>query len=58
LYNAQLNKARPDRGDELSPEHGTLRDVHVVAELEIAAEVEGLRHDDVAVGFEHHLQVG
>lgn len=55
LHDTELDETRPDSGDELGPEHGALRDVHVVAKLEVTAEVEGLGHDDVAVGFEHHL---
>jgi len=57
LHDTKLDEAGPDGGDELGPEHGALRDVHVVAELEVAAKVEGLGHDNVAVGFEHHLEV-
>ena len=29
-----------------------------MTKLEVAAEVEGLGHDDVAVGLEHHLEEG
>ena len=40
--------------DDLSPEHGTGRDLHVVAKLEVGGEGKALGHGDVAPGLEHH----
>lgn len=40
--------------DDLSPEHGTRRHLHVVAKLEVGRELESLEHRDVAPGLEHH----
>ena len=54
LNSRQLAQTRPDGGNELGGEHGALRNVHVVAELKILAEVQSLCHNDVAEGLEHH----
>lgn len=58
LDGGQLAQTRPDGGNELGGEHRSLRDMHVVAELEILAEVQRLRHDDVSEGLEHHHSDG
>ena len=52
--NAKLNGARNDCGNDLTDEHETRWDLHVVAELHVGSEGQSLRHGDVAVGLEQH----
>lgn len=54
VQDADLHNGRPNRGDELRGEHDARGHLHVVAELEILSEIEGLRHGDVSVILEHH----
>ena len=49
--NGKLDEGRPDCGKGLAPEHGSLRDLHVVAEFEILSESKGLGHRDVSVSL-------
>ena len=51
---AELDSAGDSGGDDLAPEHGSRRDLHVVAELEVGRERQRLRHRDVAPRLEHH----
>ena len=52
VQDEDLDEAGKGRGDDLGHEHGARRDLHVVAELEVRDEGEGLGHGDVAKGFE------
>ena len=52
--NTELNGASDDGGDDLGPEHGSWRYLHVVAKLEVGRERERLSHGDVSPGLEHH----
>ena len=54
VEDADLDEAGPDGGDHLAGEEHAGRDFHVVAELEVGGEGEGLRHGDVAVRLEEH----
>lgn len=54
LHGSQLAEARPHCCHKLSREHRSLRHVHVVAELEVLAEVQRLCHGDVSHRLEHH----
>lgn len=47
-----LDEAGEGGGYDLGHEHGARWDLHVVAEFEVGDEGEGLRHGDVAKGFE------
>jgi len=40
--------------DDLAPEHGSGRDLHVMAQFEVRGELQGLGHGDVTPGLEHH----
>ena len=54
LHDSKLHNARPQGGDDLAEEHNSLRDLEVMAELQIIQERVGLIHRNVAVGFEKH----
>jgi len=53
LY-AQLRRKCDDRSDNLSPEHRSRRNLHIMTELEVGSERERLVHGDVAPRLEHH----
>ena len=40
---------------DLCHEHGSGRDLHVVTELEVLQESDGLRHADVTIDLEAHV---
>lgn len=50
-----LYKTGKGSSDYLGHEHGTWRDLHVVAELQVGYECQGLRHGDVTKSFETAL---
>lgn len=50
----ELHGTGNDGRDDLSPEHGTWRHLHVVAKLEVRRELESLEHRNVAPGLKHH----
>lgn len=52
--NSELDSPRDDSGDDLRPEHDAWGNFHVVTELEVACEGEGLVHGVVAPGLEQH----
>jgi len=52
-----LDEAGYRGGDDLRGEHGPWRDLHVVSELEVAYEAEGLGHCDVAECLEAAVSV-
>ena len=49
---AKLHSAGDDGRNDLAPEHRARGDLHVVAELEILRELQGLSHGDVAPGLD------
>ena len=51
----EVDRRRQHGADELHGEHGARRDLHVVAQLEVLQEHDGLRHADVAVRLERHV---
>ena len=50
----KLAQARPYGGHQLCGEKRALGYVHVVANFQVLAKVQRLRHDDVTKGLEHH----
>lgn len=52
--NTKLGGQSNNRGDDLSPEHRTRRDLHVVTKLEVGGERKTLGHGDVTPSLEHH----
>ena len=52
--NTELDSAGDDGGDDLRPEHGAWRNLHVMAELEVGGELQRLGHRDVPPCLEHH----
>lgn len=52
--NSELNSACKGSGDDLTPEHGARRDLHVMSELHVRSEGQRLGHRDVTVGLEQH----
>ena len=52
--NTELNSAGDDGGDDLRPEHGAWRNLHVMAELKVGGELQRLGHRDVPPCLEHH----
>ena len=51
---AELYGTGDDGADDLGPEHGSRRDLHVVTELEVWSEIQGLNHGDVSPCLEEH----
>jgi hypothetical protein len=51
---AQLRSASYDGCDDLAPEHDARRYLHVMTELKVRSELQGLSHGDIAPGLEHH----
>lgn len=49
---AELHRSRDDARDDLPPEHGARRDLHVVSRLEVRGELQRLRHADVPLRLE------
>lgn len=54
IQDDDLDEAREGRRDNLGHEHGSRRDLHVVTELQVGHEGEGLAHGDVAKRLEDH----
>ena len=52
--NTELDSAGDDGCDDLRPEHGAWRNLHVMAELEVGSKLQSLGHRGVAVSLEHH----
>ena len=50
----ELHRSCDDGRDDLRPEHGARRNLHVVAELEVRGERQCLSHRDVSPSLEHH----
>jgi len=55
---AQLYCAGNDSAENLSPEHGTRGNFHVVTQLEVGGELKGLTHSDVPISLEQHHSDG
>lgn len=51
---AELYSASNDGSGDLTEEHWPMRDLHVVAQLEIAREIQRLRHGNIAPCLEQH----
>lgn len=54
IEDGYLNKACPDRGNDLAPEKRTWRNFHVVAHFETLEESEGLGHRDITISLKKH----
>ena len=52
--NPELHSVSNDRRDDLTPEHRTMWDLHVIAEFEGAGKLNCLRHGVSSPGFEQH----
>jgi len=52
--NTELNGTSNDSRYDLTPEHGTRRNLHVVAKFEVTGESKRLSHGNVTPGLEHH----
>lgn len=50
----ELSGQSDDGGNNLSPEHGTWGDLHVVTKLEVRSEGKTLSHGDISPSLEHH----
>ena len=50
----ELDGTADDGRNDLAPEHGARRNLHVVTELEVGRELQRLRHGDVPPRLEHH----
>src|SRR4051812_45773213 len=51
---AQLDRPRNNGRNDLAPKYRTRWDLHIMSQLEIRREGQGLRRGDVAPRFEHH----
>jgi len=52
--NGELDSTSEGGADDLTEEHGTGRDLHIVTELEVRRKGESLSHSNVSPGLEHH----